>query len=68
MGSDDTSAPVVMLVNSSELLTTDFHLTEVNPLQLDTVAHGDRRTRDIGEGHGKMTQRTHPTKRRRRHL
>jgi hypothetical protein len=43
-GSDDTSAPVVMLVNSSELCTSDFPLTEVKPLQLDTVAPGDRRT------------------------
>ncbi len=36
-GSDDTSAPVVNLVNSSELRNTDFHLAEVRPLQLDTV-------------------------------
>ncbi len=44
-GTDDTSAPVSMLVNSSELRTEDFPLTEVWPLHLDTVAHGDRRTR-----------------------
>ena len=43
--SDDTSAPVAMLVNSSELRATDFHLTEVSPLQLDTVHRGVRRTR-----------------------
>ena len=33
------------LVNSSELRTADFPLTEVRPLQLDAVAHGDRRAR-----------------------
>ena len=35
-----------MLVNSSELCAADFHLAEVRPLQLDTVAPGDRRTHD----------------------
>ncbi len=45
-GSDDTSAPVVMLVNSSEMRAVDFPLTEVRSLQLDAVARGDRRTRD----------------------
>ena len=44
-GTDDTSAPVAMLVNSSELRAADFHLAEVRPLQLDSVAHGGRRTR-----------------------
>jgi hypothetical protein len=44
-GSDDTSAPVAMLVNSSELRAADFPLAEVRPLQLDTVARGGRRTR-----------------------
>jgi hypothetical protein len=44
-GSDDTSAPVAMLVNSSELRAADFPLTEVRPLQLDAVACGGRRTR-----------------------
>ena len=34
-----------MLVNSSELRAADFPLAEVSPLQLDTVALGDRRTR-----------------------
>ena len=34
-----------MLVNSSELRAADFPLTEVNPLQLDVVSHGGRRTR-----------------------
>ena len=34
-----------MLVNSSELRAADFHLAEVRPLQLDSVARGDRRTR-----------------------
>jgi hypothetical protein len=42
-GSDDTSAPVAMLVNSSELRTADFPLAEVRPLQLDEVASGGRR-------------------------
>ncbi len=45
-GSDDTSPPVTMFVNSSELRTADFHLTEVRPLQLDVVTDGDRRTCD----------------------
>jgi hypothetical protein len=44
-GFDDTSASVVMLVNSSELRTADFPLTEVSPLQLDSVTRGGRRTR-----------------------
>jgi hypothetical protein len=45
-GTDDTSAPVSMIVNSSDLLAEDFHLVEVSPLQLDSVARGVRRTRD----------------------
>jgi hypothetical protein len=44
-GSDDTSAPVAMLVNSSELRAVDFPLAEVRPLHLDAVARGGRRTR-----------------------
>jgi hypothetical protein len=44
-GSDDTSAPVAMLVNSRELRDADFPLTEVRPLQLDAVARGGRRVR-----------------------
>ena len=43
-GTDDESAPVTMLVNSSEMRTADFHLEEVSPLQLDEVTHGGRRT------------------------
>jgi hypothetical protein len=43
--SDDTSAPVAMLVNSSELRPADFPLVEVRPLHLDAVARGGRRTR-----------------------
>jgi hypothetical protein len=35
-----------MIVNSSDLLAEDFHLVEVSPLQLDSVARGVRRTRD----------------------
>jgi hypothetical protein len=45
VGTDDTSTPVAMLVNSSELRAADFPLAEVRPLHLDTVAHGGRRTR-----------------------
>jgi hypothetical protein len=37
-GTDDTSAPVAMLVKSSELRAADFPLAEVSPLQLDSVA------------------------------
>ncbi len=44
-GTDDASAPVTMLVNSSELCTANFHLAEVSPLQLGAVARGGRRTR-----------------------
>ena len=43
-GTDDTSAPVAMVVNSSELRAADFHLAEVRPLQLDAEVHGGRRT------------------------
>jgi hypothetical protein len=44
-GTDDTSAPVAILVNSSELRAADFPLAEVRPLHLDAVARGGRRTR-----------------------
>jgi hypothetical protein len=44
-GTDDTSAPVTMLVNSNELRAADFPLAEVRPLHLDAVARGGRRTR-----------------------
>ena len=43
-GTDNTSAPVVMVVNSIDLRSADFHLEEVRDLQLDSVARGDRRT------------------------
>ena len=36
--------PVAMIVNLSELSTTDFDLTEVIPLQLETVSRGGRCT------------------------
>jgi hypothetical protein len=49
VGTDDTSTPVAMLVNSSELRAADFPLAEVRPLHLDTVAHGDRLTRRDSE-------------------
>ena len=44
-GTDDASAPVSMIVNSSDLCAADFHLVEVSPLQLDVVDRGGRRTR-----------------------
>jgi hypothetical protein len=48
-----------MLVNSSELRATDFHLEEVRPLQLDVVTLGVRRTGDTVvrnlQGVGKST-------------
>ena len=43
-GTDVTSVPVAMLVNSSELRAADFPLAEVRPLHLDTVSRGGRRT------------------------
>jgi hypothetical protein len=46
-GTDDTSVPVAMLVNSSDLCSAEFPLTELRPLQLDVVFHGDRRTCDV---------------------
>ena len=48
-GTDDASAPVAMVVNSSDLCTMDFHLAEVRPLQLDEVVRGDRRTHGAAE-------------------
>jgi hypothetical protein len=45
VGTVDTSIPVAILVNSSELCTADFPLVEVSPLHLDTVTRGGRRTR-----------------------
>ncbi len=45
-GTDGTSSPVAMFVNSSDLRATDFPLTEVRSLQLDVVDHGGRRTCD----------------------
>ena len=41
----DRVLSVAMLVNSSELRAANFHVTEVRPLQLDTVTRGGRRTR-----------------------
>jgi hypothetical protein len=46
-GTDETSAPVTMLVNSNDLHSVNFPLTEVRPLHLDTVTRGDRRTCDV---------------------
>jgi hypothetical protein len=59
VGTDDTSVPVAMIVNSSELRTADFPLAEVRPLHLDAVARGGRRTRGAAvrklQGVGKST-------------
>ena len=44
-GTEDTSDPVAMIVNSSELRAADFPLAEVRTLHLDVVTRGDRRTR-----------------------
>ena len=46
---DASQTPEAMIVNSSELtimLTTDFDLREVIPLQLETETRGDQRTCD----------------------
>jgi hypothetical protein len=53
-GTDDTSAPVAMLENSSELRAVDFPLEEVRPLHLDVVVHGDHRVRKL-QGVGNST-------------
>ena len=47
MGTDDTSVPSTILFNSIDLNSVDVHLTEVRPLQLDVVTHGDRRTHGV---------------------
>ena len=44
-GTEDASDLVTMVLNSSELRVTDFHLVEVRSLQLDSVTRGGRRTR-----------------------
>ena len=41
---DASEAPVVMIVNSSELCAAGFDLREVLPLQLETVTSGGQRT------------------------
>jgi hypothetical protein len=41
---DSSQASVTMIVNSSELSSTDFDLREVIPLQLESVTCGNRRT------------------------
>ncbi len=45
-GTDDTSAPVAMLVNSSKLRAADFPSAEVRSLQLVVETLVGRRTRD----------------------
>ncbi len=47
-GTDDTSAPVTMFVNSNELCAADFNLAEVRSLQLDSVVRGGRRKKYLG--------------------
>ena len=42
---DTSEAPVVMIVNSSELCAAGFDLREVIPLQLEAAARGGQRTR-----------------------
>jgi hypothetical protein len=42
---DVSEAPVVMIVNSSELRAAGFDLGEVIPLQLEAAVRGARRTR-----------------------
>jgi len=37
---DDSEAPVTMIVNSSELYSTGFDLGEVVPLELEAVSRG----------------------------
>ena len=56
---DASEAPVVMIVNSSQLRAAGFDLREVIPLQLETVVRGDRRTRDavLKQIHGMGTRR-----------
>jgi hypothetical protein len=39
---DDSQAPVVMIVNSNQMRAPDFDLREVILLQLETVVSGDR--------------------------
>ena len=39
--------PSSMIVNSSEMCTTDFDLREEIPLQLEVVSRGDRCTRGV---------------------
>ena len=50
---DASQAPVVMIVNSSELRAAAFDLREVIPLQLEATARGDRRT------HGAVLKQIH---------
>jgi hypothetical protein len=56
---DVSQVPVVMIVNSSELRATGFDLREVIPLQLETVARGDRCTGGVvlKQIHGMGTRR-----------
>jgi hypothetical protein len=42
VGTDDTSVPVAILVNSRDLRTADFPLTQVRTLHLDAVARSRR--------------------------
>jgi hypothetical protein len=42
-----SQTPSTMIVNSSEMCTTDFDLREEIPLQLEVVSRGDRCTRGV---------------------
>ena len=54
-GTDDTSAPVAMLVNSSELRAADFPLAEVRPLHSTSRRGGSRRPSYARRGSEKVS-------------
>ena len=56
---DASEAPVVMIVNSSELRAAGFDLREVIPLQLETTVCGGQRTHGatLKQIHGMGTRR-----------
>ncbi len=56
---DASQAPVVMIVNSSEMCAAGFDLREVLPLQLEETARGGQRTRGaaLKQIHGMGTRR-----------
>ncbi len=56
---DASEAPVVMIVNSSDLCPAGFDLREVIPLELESPARGGQRTRGtaLKQIHGMGTRR-----------